>query len=262
MRKLAIYIYFIFGCARCFGGWYECYNYEGKIGKYPIIVSLQIMSKDSPQAQHIEVMGNYRYASRNEPILLVGNLDIKDSQMTIYEFKKSMINGDFNSVNEKKSDSAAVFRFKLDLKTVNGSWTDIKSRKSLPLHLKFVSRLNDIHPVGSGEIVEIPQNFSTPTKYFVGGYRYNPAEDSQGKMIFLKIHNKSNNSLFQIMDFSKYSVPMGNVSTPIHANVSITENGFWVWANIGKMGAEVEFLFDKKKNRYKISAEGKNLLGD
>lgn len=244
----------------CFGGWYECYNFEGTVGKYPVAVSLQIMGRAFSQKHVFDVNGNYRYRRTNTPILLRGTYDVRTSRMKLYEYSENLINGTFHSLPDSLRDSTAVFEFDFDTSTIQGNWTNLKTDRILPLHLNFISRFDDKSSTATDIPVAIPQSFSTEDKYFVGEYAYDPDNDSRGRMVCLKIYDKKTDSLFQNIDFSNCAVSMGNVSTSIHTNVSITENGFWIWADVGKMGTEIDFRIKGEKNRYELTEEDKALL--
>jgi hypothetical protein len=263
MRDSKFKIAILFYATLCWGGWYECYNFNGTIGKYPINASFQIMDRAFSKSAHYKVIGNYKYKSKNNPILLYGCFDVTNRKMRIYEVKKNLINGVFyNNIDTTHLDSIAVFNFIFDTNTINGSWINLITNQELPLNLNLTAQFKDFSSNDGNSEIPIVQSFSTSDKYFVGEYVYNPHIDERGRMKCLKVYNKRTDTLIQVIDFTEYSVPIGNVSTPIYNNISITHEGFWIWANLGPMGTEVYFTFNSKQNYYEITKEGKNLLSD
>lgn len=74
--KFYFTIIFILLCStsKIFAGWYATYNFEGKIGGYPISLSFQYQPDyfGEPEKQNLNIIGCYKYDHINTPIGLEG----------------------------------------------------------------------------------------------------------------------------------------------------------------------------------------------
>jgi hypothetical protein len=234
MKKLSFLVLLILSITKVKAGWYECYNYKGFIDKYPVTLSIQINEGYyGDKKKDWNVLGVYKYDKQNTPIVLEGKFNRKTNIVALYEYENNSPSGEME-FNFSKKESL-------------GTWKSIKTNKVLKLNLNFTSQLVDTLSKIVFNSVEILQTTSTVDKYFVGIYSKSK-DDSRAKMISLKIIEKKTNKIFQLLDFSN-SPAMGNIWTVIYGNVRLDENkGFYIWADIGRMGEELYFKYNKEKN--------------
>ncbi len=226
-----------------YAGWYKCYNYEGTIDKYPISFSIQITEDyfGEKGKKDFNINGIYKYDKHNNPIKLEGKIDFKTNKACIYEV-----------INNKNT---AAFEFYFSENTLNGTWTNLSTKKILPLHLNFLSKLVDTSEEDKFENIEIIQLNSLPDYYFIGIYSKVNGE-SRAKMDRLKIIRKNDNSIFQILDFSSIETETGNVRTIIYDNVEVVDvktKELSIWNNIGRMGGYLTVKYNFKKNKFKVN---------
>lgn len=243
-------IFFILGLTKSYAGWYKCYNYEGTIGKHPIALSFQITEGyfGEKEKKEFNINGVYKYDKYNNPIKLEGIL--KNNKIRLYE-----------SHNGKVS---AILEFDFSKKTSIGFWTDLESKKVLSLNLNYDSKLIDTNERYIFKSIDILQLYSLKDFYFIGNYSKNKGE-LRAKMEKLKIINKKDNSIFQVIDFNDLDYNVGNVITIIYQNIEINDvidNKLDVWCDIGRMGGWFTINFDKQKNKfitnYELNIDGAN----
>lgn len=230
---------------KSYAGWYKCYNFKGTIDKYPISFSLQITEDyfGEKTKKEFNINGVYKYDKHNNPIKLEGKIDFKNNKAFIYEIQ-----------NNKNT---AVFEFNFSENKCNGTWTNLTNKKVLPLHLNLVSKLFDTSIETSFETIEILQFNSLTDYYFVGIYSKNKGADS-ANMNKLKIIRKSDNSILQILDFSKIDTPTGNLMTVIYdnvINVNIKTKMLIISNNIGRVGGYITVKYNPKTNTFNIDPE-------
>jgi hypothetical protein len=237
-------ILFILSITRVYAGWYECYNFNGTINKYPISLSVQVFNRGyfgEPDKKAFNLIGVYKYDNHNEPINLEGKLDYKNNKVLLYE------------ISNKKH--TASFEFEFSETECNGVWTNLATNKQLPLHLNYVSKLTDTAETDQFSNIQILQNSSLKDLYFVGIYS-KTAGEKRAQMDKLKIIRKKDNSIFQVIDFSEVDTQTGNVWTIIFGNVEILNaitNELQVWNNIGKMGGLLTIKFSPKTQKFKLN---------
>jgi hypothetical protein len=233
---------FIMATTKTYAGWYECFSYKGKIDKYPISLSFQIKEGyfGEKNKKNFNLIGVYKYDKHNNPIRLEGVLDFKKSKVLFYEISKGKY--------------TATFEFEFSKDKCVGVWTNLSTNQQLPLQLTNTSILIDQIQENEFNNIEILQAASLAEFYFVGVYSKKRNHD-QAQMDRLKIINKKDNIVFQIIDFSKIETLTGNVKTIIFDNVEIAENKkkeFIVWNDIGRMGGYLTIEFNSKTNKFKL----------
>lgn len=244
MKKVSfkIIIILIFSITNTYAGWYKCYNYKGTIDKYPISFSIQITEDYFGEKEKgFNINGIYKYDKHNNPIKLEGKIDFKNNKAYIYEVQNSK--------------NTAVFEFNFSEGDCNGTWENLSTKKTLPLHLSFISKLLDTSENDLFYDVEIIQSNSLLNYYFIGIYSKLDSED-RAYMEKLKIIRKSDNSIFQILDFSYIETDTGNVKTVIYDNVEVVNaktKELIIWNNIGKMGGYFTVKYNSKKNKFQIN---------
>ncbi|MCL5244457.1 hypothetical protein M4I21_01465 [Cellulophaga sp. 20_2_10] len=243
-------VFLILGLTKSYGGWYQCYNYEGKIGEYPITLSIQITEGyfGEEDKKEFTINGVYKYDKYNNPIKLIGSL--KNNRIKLYE-----------NYNDKES---AILEFEFLEKISKGYWTDLKSKKTLPLNLTYVSKLTDKSEDASFENVEILQLHSLKDYYFIGVYS-KEQDANRVYMSKLKIIKKRDNSIFQMIDFNDLDYSVGNVITIIYQNIEINDlvnNKLDLWCDVGRMGGWFTLSFSNEKNKfssnYELNIDGPN----
>ncbi len=230
----------IFSSTKAFAGWYECYNFKGTIGKYPITLSLQIRQGyfGEPNKKDFNLIGVYKYDKHNDPIRLEGQLNTSTKKVLLYE------------LNNKQY--SAIFSFSFSETEISGTWKGKNDSQELPFHLKFVSKLIDTSESNQFDEIEILQSQALPEFYFVGRYSKS-LDDDRVKMNKLQIFRKKDNSLFQTLDFTKIETATGNVMTIIYDNVdveNIRSKKLTVSNNIGRMGGYVIITYNAKTNKF------------
>ena len=188
-------------------GWYECYNFKGNIGAYPITLSMQIREGyfGEKSKRNFNVIGIYKYDKFNTPIRLEGRLDTVSNKAVLYE-----------TVNDVQT---AVFEFKFSERGCTGIWRSSKmAKQSLPLTFNLVSKIADVNKGSSFLNTDVLQMESLPELYFVANYSKTKGRD-QAQMIQLKIIRKKDNSVYQTLSLENVEAQTGNVMTIIYDNV-------------------------------------------
>lgn len=240
---LLFVIYFALGLSKSYAGWYECYNYEGTIGKYPITLSIQIRDGyfGAEDKKDFNVIGVYKYDKYNNPIKLEGKL--KNNQIRLYEYDKGK--------------ESAVLDFEFSENISLGIWTNTKSTKTLPINLKYISKLVDTSEFDTYENVEILQLNSLKNFYFIGVYSKKQDEMS-AYMDKIKIVSKQDNTLFQEIDFKDLDFKVGNAITIIYQNTEISDlinNHLIVWCDVGRIGGFFTLRLNKQRNKFVTNYE-------
>ena len=238
-------LFFNFSFAELHAGWYQCYNYTGKIGDYPVTFSIQITPGffGEKEKQHFNINGVYQYEKYNNPIALEGVIDFETGKGTLYE--------------KTGNDYTASFFINFDEALCSGTWIDSKTKKSLPFQLTKISMLTDTTSSNSFGNIDITQTSSLQHYYFVGVYKKVAGAD-RAEMEQLKIIHKRSNRLFQTINFKSVLSQTGNVSTIIFDNVTVTDSknrSFIVSNNVGRAGGYMQVRFDLKKNKFILNPE-------
>ncbi|MEO6668171.1 MAG: hypothetical protein ABIN36_01765 [Ferruginibacter sp.] len=231
------------GCTKVYAGWYECYNFNGNINRYPISLSIQVREGyfGGTKKKNFNIIGVYKYNNHNNLIRLEGIIDFNNRQALLYE-----------TTNDKQT---AILQFEFSENNCNGSWTDINTNKTLPLHLEYISKLVDTLDTNEYSNIEILQEASLKNFYFTGVYSKLP-DELNAQMNKLKIIRKKDNVVFQTIDFSKMDVKVGSFRTVIYNNVEIydtAKEALMVWAYLGRLGGQYIISLDKKTNKFKLN---------
>ncbi|MBS7256310.1 hypothetical protein [Flavobacterium branchiicola] len=241
-KKIVTVLAFLLVITNSYAGWYECFGYKGKIDKYPISLSFQIKEGyfGEKNKKNFNLIGVYKYESHNNPIRLEGKLDFKKNKVLLYE------------INNGKYTATFEFEFSKD-KSV-GVWTNLATNKQLSLELSNTSILIDQIEENEFNNIEILQAASFTEFYFIGEYSKKENYD-KAQMDRLKIINKKDNTVFQIIDFSKIKTLTGNIMTIIFDNVEIIDTKkkqFIVWNDVGRMGGYLTITFNSKTKKFKL----------
>ncbi|MDJ1470412.1 hypothetical protein [Xanthocytophaga flava] len=226
-------------------GWYECYTYKGSISKYPITLSIQVRDGffGEKDKKDFNLIGVYKYDAYNTPIRLEGKLNRQTKKVVLYE------------VNDQKQ--RITFEFEFSEKMSTGVWKNLSTQKTFPLHLNYVSKLIELTPESAIVNNEVLQTNSLENYYFIGIYSKQPGED-RVHMDKLKIINKKDNTLFQIIDFSSVETQTGNIKTIVYDNVEVYnphKKEFLVWNDIGRMGGYLTVAFNPKTQKFELDPE-------
>lgn len=243
MKKTGIALLLLFGLNPVYAGWYACYNYKGTIDRYPVTFSIQFIEGYFGRKKAYNVVGIYQYDRHNTPIRLAGTIKHSTGKVILYEMQ-----GD---------KETATLEFELSAKAAKGSWTDRVTKKALSLQLNLVSQLTDTSEANTFEGLEVLQGNSLPEYYFIGVYS-RPNNESRAQMDRLKIVQKKDNAVFQVIDFSKVETTTGNVMTIIYDNVEVVNKKtkkLHVWNNIGRVGGYLTLTYDIKQGRFKLNPE-------
>lgn len=242
----------IFTCVlniNAFCGSYDCYNYEGFLGKYSIQLSYQIMNNLDKNGNR-QINAVYKYDKFNNPIRLYGFIDKNTEEITLYETDK---------LNHQNSKFVLIF----DNKNIKGTWTNLSNSETLPIILKYQSALNDIDKEKSFENIKILQLQVFKNYYFIGVYSKIKGED-RVQMKELQIIDKKTNQIFQTLNFKNVDSTLGNVMTIIYNNIDCIDlkyNNFLLWGNSGRMGGYIIITFNQKLNEFtfdtSITIDGK-----
>lgn len=242
---IALFILLGLGVTRLYAGWYECYHFSGTIDKNPISLFIQVREGyfGEKNKKEFNIIGVYKYDHYNDPIRLEGKINLKDNKVLIYE-----LDGDKH---------AATFEFDFLESTCKGVWKNLSTNKTLPLQLNYVSKLIDTVENNQFANIDVLQANSFDDLYFVGVYS-KKIGSGKAQMDRLKILRKKDNTIYQIIDFSKADVPAGNVSTIIFDNVEITnrkKKEFTVWADTGRTGGLFTITFNLKSQKFTLHPE-------
>ncbi|RZK04287.1 MAG: hypothetical protein EOO46_16915, partial [Flavobacterium sp.] len=119
------------GLSKVYAGWYECYNFKGTIGNYPITFSVQVRKGyfGEKEKKNFNIVGVYKYDKFNNPINLEGKIDFATKKALLYE------------ISDNKH--TATFEFDFSKNECRGVWRNLSIKKTLPLQLNYVSQLID-----------------------------------------------------------------------------------------------------------------------
>jgi len=234
-----------FGLTNVYAGWYECYNFKGTIGNYPITLSIQIRKGyfGEKEKKNFNVIGVYKYDKFNNPINLEGKIDFATNKASLYEITGNKY--------------TATIEFEFTKGSPQGVWKNLATKKVLPLELKYISQLLDTVAENEVSDVGILQTNSLPDFYFVGDYSKIAGAD-RAQMNKLNIIRKKDNSIYQTIDFSKINSQTGNVMTIIFSNVEILDENkqrLKVTNNIGRVGGFLTIVFNSKTKRFILNPE-------
>ena len=228
-------------------GWYECFNFKGHIGTYPITLSMQNREGyfGEKSKRNFNLIGIYKYDKFNTPIRLEGKLDKVSNKAILYE-----------TVNNAHT---AVFEFSFSERGCTGVWRSSKETKqSLPLTLNFVSKIADLNTGSAFSNIDVLQFESLPAFYFVANYSKIKGHD-QAQMKNLKIIRKKDNSLYQTLSLENVEAQTGNVMTIIYDNVTVIDEKrktLGVSANIGKDINPLTISYNSKSGRFYFDRSG------
>ena len=241
LRRL-ILLFFLtgFSLTKACAGWYECYNFKGTVGSYPITLSIQTRAGyfGEKDKKDLNIIGVYKYDKHNDPIRLEGKINFNDNKALLYELSDNK--------------HTAAFEFSFSQTECDGVWKDLATNRTQPLHLNFVSKLVDTLNESQWAGIDILQTAALPGFYFVGIYS-KTAGDTKARMDKLQVISKKNNTVFQTIDFSKIETPTGNVSTIIYNNVEVVDskaNIIQVWNDVGRMGGQLTISFNNKAQKF------------
>ncbi len=211
-----IFIIFLIACtSNIYAGWYRCYTYKGKLAGLDIHMYLQIREINATSKDSIPVSGVYKYDKYNEPIVLKGFL-IKNKSLELIEYQNK--------------NRIAELNFPWNKDALQGMW--LSDKKKYPINLEQIGFLSDLDQDKTSKPTEILMSSSLSCDYLVGVY-YKENSDNRARLSDLKIINKKNNKIKQIVSFNKKDRPVGNVSTIIF-------NSARVWKNIEKGEESIE----------------------
>jgi hypothetical protein len=234
-------------CLVCFScsasnSWYVVNNYEGIIGKYPVHLSIQ--SYDFGEG--IKTEGSYYYDKYNAPIALYG---IETSAtMSLCEvangkeFDKYIVNG------AKYVSENCSFKLSKSNSNLQGIWN--KNGAELNVSLKLVSSMDNTSISGSDDgTIDIPFWGQTGTHSFIGVY----GSGENGLFINkIKVINKKNGALVQIIAPQKHGCEFGFYMTSIFQNIDSGSDKSQITLNCYSTGSDfsVMYEFDKKQQQY------------
>lgn len=240
--KLTYILLLLLLSGNTYAGWYECYNFTGKIDKYPITLSFQIREgyfgeKDKKQ---FNVIGVYKYDKYNNPIRLEGIYTKKTGDLTLYELYDEKI--------------AATFHLNLKSDSMKGYWEN--ATKNLEVNLLFKDQLSDL----SNEEFDnrdILQYNSLKDFYFVGIYKKDTDNTYRTTMTDLKIIRKKDNTLYQTLNFDTFETGTGNLMTIIYDNVStgFNDHQFTVSNDAGRIGGFFVVTYNEKNGKFILDPE-------
>lgn len=247
MKKIFVLFCFLLliSVAHVYAGWYQFYNFKGVIDKYPITFSIQVRPGyfGEKAKKDYNIIGVYKYDKHNQPIRLEGKIDFTTNKALLYEI-----------TNSKYS---ATFEFDFSTTASNGVWTNLQTNKSLPLQLQYQSSLIDTAENSQADAIEILQTNSLKDFYFTGIYTKKPGVD-RAQMTDLRIINKKDNTVFQVIDLLLVETQTGNVATIIFDNVNIADvktKKIMILNNIGRVGGYITLTFDEKTKKFILNPE-------
>lgn|SRR5690606_29453281 len=232
-----------------YAGWYNCYNFEGKIGDYAVSLTFQYQPYyfGESEKQNLNVLGCYKYDRINTPIRLEGIFVKKTRKIILNEVGDD---GNYTAYMELEETAPNVWK---------GGWQSLNSPKNFGIEIHLTTQLSDENPDFSFSEIEILQAESLPDYYLVGVYG-KEKNSHRASMTALKIIRKNNNELFQTLDFSDYFYDVGNLKTIIYDNIELyrvgyTDDRFRLWSDVGRVGGYYEIKFDREKKRFIVSEE-------
>lgn len=245
--KILLLLFFLFA-VKGFAGWYEVYNFTGKIDKFPVTFSLQVRSGYFGESakKDYNVVGVYKYDKFNNPIRLEGKFDQKNKRIEVYEL-------------DNNGKISATFSLTLKAKNLSGNWKN--NQKQLNVTLQLKDKLSDLANE-QFENIEILQFQTLKNYYFVGIYKKD-SKSEDAVMKDLKIVNKKTNQTFQTLNFDAVETPTGNLMTIIFDNVSADKtNDFIIFNSYGRVGGYLMVRYNAAKKRFILNpspiAEGEN----
>lgn len=235
-------------------GWYECYNFEGKINQSSITLSFQYLPGyfGGLETADLNLIGCYKYDRYNTPIKIRGIWEKENHLILIYE-----LDGDDNIT--------AFFRLEESAPGIwRGYWEDRGVGKKLQVEnrveIHLTSQLNDTKEAYAFSGVEMLQAACLPDYYFVGVYTKDSTPYRHAYMTALKIISKKDDTIFQTLNFDDYFYDIGNVRTIIYDNVELntvgyTDGSFRIWCDAGKMGGYYDVFLSLTENKFEVAPE-------
>lgn len=230
-------------------GWYECYNFNGKVGNSPITLSFQYRPGyfGEQEKQNLNIIGCYKHDKYNNPIRLEG-IYVKGSEKII--------------LNEVGEDGMYTAYMELEQTAPNvwqGGWESLNTNKVFDMEFHLTSQLNDTDKNFAFSDIEILQAASLPDYYFTGVYTKNTGGE-RAYMTALKIFRKKDNTLFQTLSFEDYFDDVGNIKTIIYDHIErntigYADGSFQIWCDMGRMGGYYEVLLSLARNRFEVATE-------
>lgn len=231
----------LFYCSHCIAddSWYVVHNYEGRIGKYPIHLSLQSFDEDK-----FTISGSYYYDKFHSVIALYG----KQTQDSIElcevsnrsDYEKYLILGEYDFKN-------CPFKLIKNGKELKGIWQNSKSK--LDVSLSQTSFINKSTLKSDNEKVEIPFWGQTQTHSFIGIYE----KDIDGGITInkIKVLDKKDGRVIQVIDPQLHDCQFGFFLTSIFENVE-NFNSSIITLNCYSARGDIttQYTFNKQTSKY------------
>ena len=243
-KLVIIFLILLNAIPNAYAGWYVVSNYEGKVGRYPVHVSLQKYKFSNT----ININGSYYYDKYMIPIPLWGFQ--KDAAIVLCEINSNKEYEDILVQGKEKNVSNCPFKLaeQSEGASIIGSWD--YNKKKHDVYFKRTNYLNNtsLATIENGTI-EIPFWGQTKLHNFIGVYE----ENNNGISINnIKIISKSTGRVVQTIDPQDHDCEFGFFMTSIYQNVEngITPNG--IQLNCYSTGSDyiIDYIFDKNINRY------------
>jgi len=209
----SLFVFFVLPCRNAAAGWYDVTTYIGRVGTYPIHLSIQKYAQRDGSG--LNIYGSYYYDRHMVSIPLYGKLDEKGrlSLCEIHsdaEFDKVIWQGSKIPVDT----SACPFRLTLKNRSVTGEWVNGERRHEVELNESAYLDNTDTLRI-TGEF-EVPFWGQTAEHLFIGSYA--PAKTGEAHAL-VKIVNKRSKAVIQVIDPEKHECSFGFVMTPIYMNI-------------------------------------------
>src|SRR5471030_236834 len=218
--------------------WYVINNYEGKIGKNPVHVSLQSYAFGGQTT----VKGSYYYDKYRSPIALYG-------KQTATSLVLCEVNGDKEyreHIEEGVTYDASLCPFQLTYSGDNlqGAWQNNKS--NLTVLLQPTGSL-DATPLtdNTTHSIDIPFWGQTAAHSFIGVYQKNGDDISINEV---KVLNKSSGKVEQVIDPQRHDCNFGFYMTAIYQNIEKIENPSQIALNCYSTGSDNSVMYGLNKD--------------
>lgn len=190
-------------------------GYSGYIDKYAVELVTNIYSDGVARAV-------YCYTKHDEPIIINGTL--KNDKLTLFE----------TGIDKKNTATLTFENFDADNPTLNGIWTDLKTKKQLPIVL---TKDNN---EGEREII---QTVSIGSNYFKLGLSY-------GNVTAIKIIEKKTDKLVQKINVECQLWGLENISVDDFNFDGIPDFSVFEGSYAGPNTTSLYFLYNPKTKKY------------
>lgn len=238
--KVGLIFFWSFFCSfsEASEGWYVVENYTGKIGGYPVHLSIQSYDFGGD----INVEGSYYYDRYNSPIVLFGKEKAGDIILceifSKADFERYIVSGDMYD------PTTCPFRITKHEQTLKGEWKNNNTKLDVAL-FKVASMDKNNITSENGEL-DVPFWGQTDKHSFIGIYKKNKDGIIINK---IKVLDKNDGHVVQVINPQDELCDFGFYMTPIYQNVE-RFSGSSISLNCYSTNSDVTVEYGLNKSEY------------